>query len=314
MTNIWKKLFGDKEGKLNEEINQFKRVFNNGATTARDVSKQVEILNHLSENLAHGGDTAIKLAKALSGAEMAYIFNIAFNKFPSDGRSMIDSIVQGIDHQQLDSMLNNLLKERPDALNYFLDNVEDQNLIKGFDLISREKSQEGDINAKDNDGQTALMRAALTDQTEIVKLLLDNGVNVDVKSDVGWTALMFAADKGFTNIVKLILQTGADINAQDNDGYTALMGAAFSGRTEVVKLLLENDADMNAKATDEESRGTTALMSAAYNGYTEIVKLLTSKGADLTAENMYGYTALKSASSKGHTEIVEILKKAGVKK
>ena len=61
----------------------------------------------------------------------------------------------------------------------------------------------------------------------------------------GWTPLYSAANKGYLEIVKLLIENGADINKSNNDGWTPLYSAADKGHLEVVKLLIENGADIN---------------------------------------------------------------------
>ena len=115
------------------------------------------------------------------------------------------------------------------------------------------------INAKDNDGKTALMGAAVNGHTQTVQLLLEKGADVNAviekdyrigyleKWQVGKTALIYAAANGHTKIVQLLLEKGADVNAKKYDGSTALMLAADNGHTKIVKLLIEKGADVNAK-------------------------------------------------------------------
>ena len=45
-------------------------------------------------------------------------------------------------------------------------------------------------------------------------MLLDAGAPLDTKSSSGGTALMFAAAAGYTDIVRLLLARGADVNAR----------------------------------------------------------------------------------------------------
>ena len=98
------------------------------------------------------------------------------------------------------------------------------------------------VNAKQRWGTTALMLAASggsEGHTAIVELLLAvPGIDVNAKDDDdGITALMRAAANGQAAIVERLLAAGADVNAKDNDGETALMFAERGGHTDVVRAI-----------------------------------------------------------------------------
>ena len=78
------------------------------------------------------------------------------------------------------------------------------------------------IDATEDDGETALMKACSSGHIEAVKLLIKHGANVNCRDDDKMTPLMFAADEGHTEIVKVLIAAGADVNAKDEDGDTAL--------------------------------------------------------------------------------------------
>ncbi|XP_063909989.1 protein phosphatase 1 regulatory subunit 12B isoform X4 [Zophobas morio] len=63
----------------------------------------------------------------------------------------------------------------------------------------------------------------------------------------GATALHVAAAKGYTDVMKLLLQCGADIDSQDFDGWTPLHAAAHWGHKDACQILAENLSDMDAK-------------------------------------------------------------------
>ena len=132
-----------------------------------------------------------------------------------------------------------------------------------------------DINAKDNGGTTALMNASTEDDYinyEICKLLIENGANVNDKDLQGANALIYGSTflKWDLSIIKLLIDSGIEINTQNKDGYTALMEATISGNYETVKLLIENGADINIKNND----GKIALDFAEENDYKNIIELL----------------------------------------
>ncbi len=89
------------------------------------------------------------------------------------------------------------------------------------------------------------------------------------------TALMSASNKGHTDIVRLLIEKGANINAKDDRyGRTALMSASYKGHADTIRILLNKGADVNVK----DKNGKTALEHASSNGHTDIVSLLKEKG------------------------------------
>ena len=157
--------------------------------------------------------------------------------------------------------------------------------------------------AKEN--MTDLMNVAKTGDVSTLEGA-EQYADINAKDDEGATALTVAAEAGHFDIAKKLLADGADVNSQDNDGWTALMSAAAAGHREIVQLLLEAGSEVNAKT----NFGLTALMSAAGSGRTEVVELLIEKGADIKAKDHNTWTALIWASSEGHQDAVEVLKRS----
>ncbi len=83
------------------------------------------------------------------------------------------------------------------------------------------------------------MWAADKGHTEVVKLLIDKGADVNFREN---EALKYAANMGHTDTVKLLIERGADVNAQDGK---ALIEAAYEGHTDTIKLLIEKGADID---------------------------------------------------------------------
>ncbi|MBV8900922.1 MAG: ankyrin repeat domain-containing protein [Verrucomicrobia bacterium] len=82
-----------------------------------------------------------------------------------------------------------------------------------------------------------LLVASLLGFKETVKLLLDNGAEVDARSEDRRTPLMLAASKGYGEIVKILLDAGADPALTDRMGETAESLASSQGFTEVAAML-----------------------------------------------------------------------------
>ena len=106
-----------------------------------------------------------------------------------------------------------------------------------------------EFNSKDIPSTQNLSEAVFTGDLAAVKQALTDGADpsaMDPQS--GSTMLATAALMGHTEIVKLLLEHGADVNTKSRDGGTALHAAAFLGRIETVKFLLEKGADANLRS------------------------------------------------------------------
>ncbi|MBW7992397.1 MAG: hypothetical protein FVQ84_20610 [Planctomycetes bacterium] len=89
-------------------------------------------------------------------------------------------------------------------------------------------------------GDTPLHSASLQGHSEIVKILLSNGAEVDAKNQFGQRPLHYACVFRQKEVAEILLDTGADSNAKDNEGHTPLGLAAFpkgNPAKEIVELL-----------------------------------------------------------------------------
>ncbi|MDP6708481.1 MAG: ankyrin repeat domain-containing protein [Alphaproteobacteria bacterium] len=136
---------------------------------------------------------------------------------------------------------------------------------------------------------------------------------MDGKDDEGTTALGRAAAEGAEASVRALLDAGADVNAVDSVyGASALLAAAVEGRGTIVRTLIAAGADVGLKAKGDgkgEGAGWTALMAAAMGGHLEIVSELLAAGADPRAVNEAGKTAADIARKERHGAYKEVIAK-----
>ncbi|KAH9492539.1 hypothetical protein Btru_046401 [Bulinus truncatus] len=129
-----------------------------------------------------------------------------------------------------------------------------------------------DINKQNKAGYTPIMLAGLAtiqglDQLEVVRRIFSTGDINARASETQQTALMLAASHGKTEMVKLLVEEGAEINLQDVDGSTALMCACEHGHLDIVNFLL-SQPNIDAKITDNEN--STALSIAMEAGHKDV--------------------------------------------
>lgn len=132
---------------------------------------------------------------------------------------------------------------------------------------------------------------------EAIEKIIAAGANLKSKSTEEYdTPLMNSVKR--LDILKLLLDRGVDINAQNSFGKTALMYAIQYGSLDAVKILVEHHADVNlATFTDTPQCGNnrllagqrTPLMYAAWHANEEVINYLIAKGAKVDAKDTYDH-------------------------
>jgi ankyrin repeat protein len=112
---------------------------------------------------------------------------------------------------------------------------------------------------------TALHQCVRLSNTEMMKILLDRGANVEIKDADGETPVFVASSSRDPELVRLLLQAGANPNVKAKDGWSALMMASRDGHHQVVKDLLEAGADVFG-ASDMFGRNVLDIASLSNQG------------------------------------------------
>ena len=104
-------------------------------------------------------------------------------------------------------------------------------LAAGADLASRNRY-----------GGTGLIPAAHHGHVEVVRELLKTSIAIDHVNRLGWTALLEAIILGdggaaHTEIVRLLVAAGADVNLADSQGVSPLSHARQRGFLQIVNIL-----------------------------------------------------------------------------
>ena len=197
-----------------------------------------------------------------------------------------------------------------------------------------------DINTRDRMGGTVLNSAIMIDEVnyiaglkmrahgdsfsttklEIMRLLIDNSIDIEARFSDGATALHTAALVGDNEALKILLDASANPNVVDDCNRKPLWSAVRENNVESVKLLLKRTTNIN----DQIYNGHTCLSTAARWGHEECVKLLLEAGAEIWSQApgpqflepkrrlmWYGCDALGWAVDGSHLDVVELILRAG---
>lgn len=206
-----------------------------------------------------------------------------------------------------------------------------------------------DVNARTTEppfykwGGTILHTAVAEGNENIVKLLSENGANVEAKFVTGqfkgFTPLKIAEEENNLNLIRILKESGAKTSDQKEEMKKALFQAVLSGNLDKVKSLIDDGVDVNTQIDknnkdvlktviweNEEQYSenltwllknyklsrTTALVVAISQGYGEITRLLLDKGAGVNIRiiannSKYSITPLLLATYLGNAEIVQML-------
>lgn len=196
--------------------------------------------------------------------------------------------------------------------NLLLDALNEHNFKEALYLLETGRACPNEI--EDDTGVTPLHLAIESNQLEIVRILLEQGAEINIITKEGYSPLHTASQRGNIDILKLLLlKEDANIHEhlQKSDYYNieynlrgnAFHIAAICGHLNVVRLFLDHKANIDGMTKEHE----TAVYLAAEYGHLEIVQLLLSKGAYIGNATRNGETAFTIAVREGHLSIVKLL-------
>ena len=170
-------------------------------------------------------------------------------------------------------------------------------LDSGSDVNARDSSQEsGLFKGEKRLAFTPLHWASYLGDSEMVKLLISKGAELDAVDPSYGTSLHLAAEQAHLEVVELLLGEGAQVNLSSPSwGHTPLHRASWGP---VVRRFGQDALDFGADPNPD---------------YTAIAALLIAEGAELNAQDHEGETPLDQAIEGGSAETVALLKKHGAK-
>ncbi|AID46976.1 ankyrin repeat protein [Penguinpox virus] len=135
---------------------------------------------------------------------------------------------------------------------------------------------------------------------DMIEFLLRNKVDPNKEMvlvdpmDYNRTPLVVSASLGHTEIVKILLKYGADIDGRISVWFTSALHTAVQyNKYEIACLLLENGADVNIQDYELMTPMHTTLLCNPFNE--KMVRLLLKYGADVRLKNNMGDSAMDIA-------------------
>ncbi|WP_371219266.1 ankyrin repeat domain-containing protein [Orientia tsutsugamushi] len=131
----------------------------------------------------------------------------------------------------------------------------------------------------------------------------------NIFSSINKHPLPYAAKKGYIDVVKYLIDHGIDVNTQNHWNNTALHFASHSGNTHMVKLLLDNNANPNL----QNKSNNTALHYSVEKNFILITNLLLNHEANITIQGQFNHTPFKRAwikyieNPERHLEMMRLL-------
>jgi ankyrin repeat protein len=176
----------------------------------------------------------------------------------------------------------------------------------------------------ENHGIAALVYAARQGHTDIVRLLLEKGVDPNITAKGYTPPLHVAATK---EIAELLIKHKAKLDELDKQGASPMLAAVYSGNKAVAELLelhgakhtlatlaaLGRDDELKARLEKEplpKEKGSdrpTLLYLAARFGQIPTARALLAAGVDVNAPDSMSETPLHAAAAHGHLALVELL-------
>ena len=147
-------------------------------------------------------------------------------------------------------------------------------ILKNNDYLSVKKYlKDGADLEETNEGGESVLACALRAKCDIdlLMLLIESGADIFDFDDEGVSILDMAITYDNVDIVKYLIDKGIDVNHTNRrSGFTSLMAAACYGRVEIAKILLANSVDQTAK----DSKGFSAIDFARKMNKKSILELL----------------------------------------
>ena len=146
---------------------------------------------------------------------------------------------------------------------------------------------------------------------ELVRMLIERGIEIDAKDCQDRTALHFAANYCHHEISLMLLKNGSNVNLKDSELKTPLHFAIESGSCAVIEYLIDYGA--NIKYLNTSTKDSPIHFAVKQNSQIaeDVIKLLIEKGVEINAQDYLCRTPLHFAINNENEETALCLIRLG---
>ncbi|XP_065346711.1 uncharacterized protein LOC135943972 [Cloeon dipterum] len=171
-----------------------------------------------------------------------------------------------------------------------------------WDIVDTLLTKDVDVRAKDENGKNLLHYAAESGNSDLAQKLVKRGLNPSLKDNLGKNALHYALQH--LDIVKSLNRALVKELTKDKNTSLHLAIGMFEYSIDVIRWLIdEAQVDVNAK----NENGETPLMTACSKNRFEVIQILLDNKADVSNQDTKGRTALHHAARSGHFDLIKRL-------
>ena len=165
-----------------------------------------------------------------------------------------------------------------------------------------------DINYINNLGVPLIINFIKGKPDSYIEKMILEGADLDLADRDRWTPLMWAASKKNQEIVKLLIENGADINITDDRRNPAIY---YAYDEDIIGMFLTKNLNKYYKNKDGENVLGEVYLRSISNSYYDAVENIIEIGGDKNYSS-YGDTPLGIANENKDEKMVELLEKLGV--
>jgi len=170
--------------------------------------------------------------------------------------------------------------------------------------VAMELLETDDVHEMDSDKNSILHWSCWNKRSDLTKVFLEAGVNIEVRNHLNQTALQWAVTSGDIKSAKMLIDHGAAVHIKDIDGYNLITVAAQFKQPGMLEFL-HHYTDIDGCSVDEQGRN--ALHWTAYKNNFICTEVLIFNKLDPNIQDQQGNLPLHYACKQNAKEAATVL-------